>query len=506
MTRKTTELFLALSAATAVGFVGVSSQSLWIDEANSAARAITPDLSHFAQSMLAERGSDVQMPLYMAMLWAWHKVFGPSEFALRSMNIPLFALAIGAASAFLHRPLAERVFFATFALCSAFIWAYLDEARPYMLQFFGGVLCMAPLANLAFNKSQQSASDVFLFALGIVVLCGSSLVGVIFALCFVTALLYLLARGHQFPGVSHRKERIAVALVCIPVLGALGAYYTWTLSVGARASGVGSTGPASTVFAAYELLGFAGLGPSRSSLREASVAALKSHMPALLLYGAQLLAITVTAVVNLPRRQSFKLPQAAFWIAPVLAAATVLALGVLTGFRVLGRHCMPILPFVFLAMAMAASTLWQGQRRVAGRALVLLVSLGMLSSALSYRFLQRHAKDDYRAAAAEARKAVASNGVVWWAADLMGGKYYGLSPQLAPLTKTAAPDVGGVFMANSRNGTYLAELPSPDLIVVSKRDIYDREEALEEWIRTHDFRRAVRRPGFEFYTATPPSE
>jgi hypothetical protein len=61
-------------------------------------------------------------------------------------------------------------------------------------------------------------------------------------------------------------------------------------------------------------------------------------------------------------------------------------------------------------------------------------------------------------------------------------------------------------MANSRSEKYLAELPSPDLIVVSKRDIYDRDGDLEAWIRTHGFRRAARRPGFEFYTAIPPSE
>ncbi len=497
---------MAFFAATAVGFVGVSSQSLWIDEANSAAKAITPDLSHFAQSMLAERGSDVQMPLYMAMLWAWSKVFGPSELALRAMNIPLFALAIAVVVALMHRPFIERAFFAVFAMCSPFIWAYFDEARPYMLQFFGGALCMVPLANLSFNKSERSGPDFFLFAIGVVVLCGSSLLGVVFALCFGAGFLYVLARGRQLPLVIHRKDWLIVALVCIPVLVALGAYYAWTLSVGARASGVGSTTPASTVFAVYELLGFSGLGPSRTSLREAPAEALKPHLSALFLYGALLFAFIFTAVIALLRRQSFNVAKAAFWVAPVLATAAVLVLGVLTGFRVLGRHCMPILPFVFLALAMAASIVWRGQRRVAGRALVVVLSLAMLSSALSYRFLHRHAKDDYRAAATEARKTIDSKGVVWWAADLMGGKYYGLLPQLATSAKTVDANVGGLFMANSRSGEYLAELPSPDLIVVSKRDIYDREGALKEWIRTHGFRRAARLPGFEFYTATPSSE
>ena len=506
MTTAARHSLFAFVFAAAVGLVAVSQQSLWIDEANSAVKATCETFRDFVAAMRQERGSDLQMPLYMLMLWAWEKACGPSEFALRAMNIPLFASAIAVVVALMQRPFIERVFFAVFAICSPFIWAYLDEARPYMLQFFGGVLCMVPMANLAFDKSERSGPDVFLFALGVVVLCGSSLLGAIFALCFGAGFLYLLARGRQLSLVTHRKDWLIVALVCMPVLAALGAYYAWTLSVGARASGVGSTTPASTVFAVYELLGFAGLGPSRSSLREAPAEALTPHFSGLLLYGALLLSFTATAVVDLLRRQSFNATQVLFWTAPVLAAATVLALGVLTGFRVLGRHCMPILPFVFLALAMAASTVWRGQRRVAGRALVVVFLLAMLSSALSYRFLHRHAKDDYRAAAEEARQTIDSSGVVWWAADLMGGKHYGLLPQLATSAKTVDANVGGVFMANSRSGKYLAELPSPDLIVVSKRDIYDREGALEEWIRTHGFRRAARRPGFEFYTAIPPSE
>ena len=263
---------------------------------------------------------------------------------------------------------------------------------------------MVPMANLAFDKSERTGPDVFLFALGVVFLSGSSLLGAIFALCFGAGFLYLLARGRQLSLVTHRKDWLIVALVCIPVLAALGAYYAWTLSVGARASGVGSTTPASTVFAVYELLGFAGLGPSRSSLREAPAEALTPHLSALLLFGALLLSFAATAVVGLLRRPSFNVTQAAFWVAPVLATAAVLVLGVLTGFRVLGRHCMPILPFVFLALAMAASIVWRGQRRVAGRALVVLVLMAMVVSTSAYRFSERHAKDDYRAATEAARK------------------------------------------------------------------------------------------------------
>jgi hypothetical protein len=82
----------AVVASMAVMFaLSVSSQSFWIDEANSALKATAPSWGAFQEYMQKDRGSDLQMPLYMASLWAWEKVAGRSEFALRALNM-LFAL------------------------------------------------------------------------------------------------------------------------------------------------------------------------------------------------------------------------------------------------------------------------------------------------------------------------------------------------------------------------------------------------------------------------------
>ena len=67
---RTAPLFLLLIAG-ATAFLAVSSQSLWIDEANSAVKAIVPTWSEFVAKMSVERGSDLQMPGYMILLWIW---------------------------------------------------------------------------------------------------------------------------------------------------------------------------------------------------------------------------------------------------------------------------------------------------------------------------------------------------------------------------------------------------------------------------------------------------
>src|SRR4051794_15942253 len=74
------------------GLAAVTSESFWIDEANTALKSIQPSLRDWWHLMAIEPGSDLQMPLYMLQLWAWEKVFGRGEFALRSINILWFCL------------------------------------------------------------------------------------------------------------------------------------------------------------------------------------------------------------------------------------------------------------------------------------------------------------------------------------------------------------------------------------------------------------------------------
>jgi len=136
-------------AALACSLLAISSQSLWIDEAGTAVIVKNASFSEFWNNLAEDNGSTIQMPLYMLSLWGWEKIFGHSEFALRAMNIPLFLVAIGCVLYGLRLSFSMRVFFVLFACSSAFVWAYMDEARPYMMQFCAATLAMVPLVNIA---------------------------------------------------------------------------------------------------------------------------------------------------------------------------------------------------------------------------------------------------------------------------------------------------------------------------------------------------------------------
>ena len=89
-------VFVPLLAALGVGLVAVSSDSFWIDEGLSAVKAIAPTPAGVWQELRAEANTNLHMLFYMFALWGWEKLAGPSEWALRALNIPFFMLGVTA--------------------------------------------------------------------------------------------------------------------------------------------------------------------------------------------------------------------------------------------------------------------------------------------------------------------------------------------------------------------------------------------------------------------------
>jgi hypothetical protein len=489
------------TTAIVVGFLATTSQSLWIDEANSAIKAMAPTLAAFVESMKSDRGSDLQMPLYMYMLWGWEKVAGHSEFALRAMNIPLFGLAIAVSAGGWRTTVTRRIFFVALACSSAFLWAYIDETRPYILQFLGATICAISLANTASSATPPQNRDIALFAFGLVVLCGSSLMGVVSAFWLSLAFLLISLQRQRLGSLLRRPAVRTAALLAMPALVLLGIYYVWTLTVGARASSVGQTGPLSLGFAAYELLGMAGLGPGRGELRS-SWQAILPFTPMLAVFGIALgLLLCIGGITIAQRKGPFTAnPSLSILIAaPVAIALSSMLIGVFGHFRVVGRHLTPLAPFLILIMAVGADSLWHARHRFSGRAIVCLALLSMLSSALLHRMDERHAKDDYRSAASRAHETLTQGGTVWWAADRSGAQYYHLETCLLPESNVSFEEQPSAYMANSRSADYLAQLPKPSLVVLSKVDVYDSDGHLRKWLDYNGFASTSYASGFEFY-------
>jgi len=481
-------LLLLLSLVT--GLSSASSQSFWIDEANSALKAVQPTWHGFLNLMAVERGSDLQMPGYMVALWGWSKILSFSEYGLRSLNI-LFFLGAQAAFCFSLRASAkERSFVLLAVMVSPFLWSYLDEARPYIMQFCGATLMVVVIWNSTFiPRSNALVADLGVFCLGAIILCASSLLGVIHALFFGLLLLAALALNKRLLDLLRTRSAQVIIAATALVLAGMGAYYFWTLTLGAKASAVGQTSLATLLFAVYELMGFGGLGPGRLELREIGPRSLIPYTGLLALgFLPYLLAGLWLAIERPAVHRSKRIPSLVIGLALAGAFLAIAAVGFLGDFRVVGRHFMPLAPFLLMILGLVWARMWNAWF---WRLAVVASLLIFFCSSLNQRFASRFAKDDYRSAAAVAHDAGLAKAVVWWAADPAAANFYGVFPSVgtpAPSDlQNSSPATSSVYFANNRSAEYLSGLPKADVAILSKVDIYDPNGTLRAWMTANGF-------------------
>jgi hypothetical protein len=262
----------------------------------------------------------------------------------------------------------------------------------------------------------------------------------------------------------------------------LGAYYFWTLQIGARASSVANTSWGSVAFAIYELLGFTGLGPDRLKLRSEGLAALTPFLPALGTYAAVTACVFVIPIKALIGRRH----PAWLWtiaIAAISSTATIILLGIIKDFRIVGRHLMPLLPFLLLFLAWCLVKLWDSVEK--WKKTLSLVYLCLLTtSSLSARIDDRFQKDDYRSAAKLAQSYLEQGKIVWWAADEPSLLYY-ISDAETHITSQT------LFLAFGTRTTPIHLRKTPYLILLSKPDIYDPDKLIYNFIKKNSFKNSV---------------
>lgn len=419
-------LVIALLAALIVSLFSISNQSFWIDEGVTAYHVSESTLAGVFHSLIEERSSNLQMPFYFAYLWGWDRLFGTSEVALRSANIPFILMTI-LALAYLFKEDRTGFFLSVaFLLSNAMLWAYMDECRTYIL-FLAASSCAIATALLAFDQDQTEEgknSNTRWLLLSLLFLSGCSLIALPW--CLMVFLVWCGAVG--FGAVGRLLRVWPVVLLALMGLVAVMVYYLWTIHHGAGAHRAETT-LQSALFCIYETLGFTGMGPGRMELRESPIASLLEYKLTLSLPLMSILAIigiSVSSWKDLPmvrRRQVYGL---------CLIAGTwfiIQALGYVQHVRILGRHLIPSL-LIWCALAAILLTPWWkngGARRII---IIILLSVFLLS-AIFYRISPRQRKDDYRTASAWAIEASRHGGRVLWIAEPLAGEFYGIKPSMS---------------------------------------------------------------------------
>jgi hypothetical protein len=480
-----------LVVAVLISLAAISRQSLWIDEALTARKAQQPTLAGWWHALVEEKASDLQMPLYMIYVWGYEKVFGSSEWMLRAANLPWFALGLLAVITALSSSNQPAPAFALVVCGSPFAWYCLNEARPYAMQLGASLLLFAALGRLRVQPAANGTNErswMTGFFFGMMVLCGSSLLGMIWAVSALAAAAIVFPRNRLTElWRSHRGSGAAIG----GLLLLLGVYYAWTLAAGARASRAATTDWKNLCFIGYELLGFSGLGPGRLEIRQGGLEVFQSHAIELGLYG-----VTVFGLLGAGARRWFEAGDRKkfFELVLIIAAPAVvlMAAGGVMHFRILGRHFTPLMPVVLWLLSTGVAAHWShgGWLRKLMVCGFFLLSLG---SCLSLRFAARHEKDNYRDAAGFARAALQSGRQVWWNADYQGAAYYQV-----PTTDRPA-ESGKAWRVTNPSRELLSVAPVPEIIIASKADLFDNRRALAEYIAQTRFSQVATLPAFTIW-------
>jgi len=511
-------IIAVLAASLMVGAFAITSQSYGIDEGLSLIVAMAPNPSEAWKYAQAVSGSTMQFPLYQVYLFAWHKIFHGSEWTMRASNLPWFLLAQLAFLILLrHRPRLALTT-ALLAAVSPVIWIYLDETRPYLMQYAAACWLVAALARYSTLPPPAAAPvprppAIFVIALGLatVILFGSSLVGFLWGIGFLAALAWLhhttssIDQPAPDPLPARRDSPATRYLVAFALLTlALLAFYAWTWSMPGQGPHRTGANLISLPYIAYEFLGFTGFGPDKLRLRLDPLRSLAAQLPVLVPLAATLILLGLFALRSGREHPIARRALLAWFLALIAPALVIVAGFLLFHHRALPRHFIPLLPALLLGLAALLTTAFTSSKSVLWRAVAVLLPLLWLGSSLSFRWQPAHAKDDYRTAAALAAAALRENREVWWAADAAAAYIY-----LTPVALEEVPGRAWAMMAPQWDDIRF-KFP-PRLIVISKPDIFDPHGAVARYASENQFTPSVQLQAFTIFSrrqddlpSTPP--
>lgn len=487
-----------LTASALLGALAITSQSYWTGEAPSLVVAMGKNFAEAWNNAQAVGGAALQSPIYNLYLFSWNKVFGGGEWVMRASNLPWFVLAQTAFLVLLrHRPRLAL----TACLLSAFspvVWAYLDETRPYLMQYAAACWLATGIVRLTTSKEPPTFS-LQVAGIALLVLFSSSPLGALWASGFMLAFVWIwLHAGRKEEPIPHIAPLVGLSkmrwqiFVGGALLLALAAYYfiTWKgLDTGETILRQFTRG---ALYVTYDFLGFSGFGPGKLELRTAPVKSVFKYVPAMLPLAVCLLLLGTFTARHLLKQRITKIPATAWLLALALPGFILVALLFFTAQRPLPRQFLPALPPLILAMAAIIQLAFDG-KSILWRLSAIALPVLWLGSSLNLRWHPRHAKEDYRYATALAAAALRENKEVWWAADSSTAYIY--------LHKLKLEDTPGrLWTMQGPDWNDIRFKFPPRVIVISKPDIYDPRGAVARYAAENQFVPALRLPAFTILT------
>ncbi len=491
----------------AVMFLAISNESLWIDEFWNAYFASVGSARELYQLLMIPSGS--QTPLDFAYNYFWGLFFQPSELGLRLSNLPLFVA--GQLSLFLAlRDYPKRFSYLLLALCALhpMVWQYANEVRPYIMLYTGSQMTLAYILYIHAIKKNGGQANLFftsILVLGSILLFGASMLGVFWVL---SACIYIAYFHYQHLNWRYLIQGKFIVLICIFFISTslLTLYYLNSLLQGGGASKLSTTSVTTLLFDAYELLGLSGIGPGRIALRDNGIDSLSHYwiwlLPATFIIWATLANGCQEAIRLLGSRGRILF----VGVLGLMPLVIIIFSGFAMHWRVLGRHMIAEIPILNLLFAFGLAKFFEKNRNngaIFKSVIGVIFFLVMVISSCLLRFSDRHRKDDYQTVTAIAKQEILKGHRVWWAANALGAKYYGLPGEfdfMGELTGRTKPyeciDQVGVQSVSKASGECLETLHAPDVVILSKPETFDRKGVITAYLKSRNYEKIRELPAF----------
>ena len=325
----------------------VNGWSLWLDESSTAFLATEPNIKSFIETFLVWHGSESQMPGFVFSVFIWEKIFGHSEYALRSFNFLLVVIMLIYLLTLDVRKKIERSdkvkikLFVLFSFISPFVLYNMNEARGNIAIFVFGAICLASLtAYLKYGVKK----DWIICLLSLVI-------GFSFNLLFVVIVCPLLIIAIAY-NKNFLIEHWKAIVVTFTIMFCIGLYYMHTLLSGSGGMKE-KPGIINIIYSFYEFLGFGGVCIPKNEIRTGGdiISKIKPFI-----IPSALLILSYCSIFGAYIKVKVNYKPLLLFVSSLLAFFVI---AFFSGFRFWGRHMLMLYPLYIYMVSDAVFYVWK---------------------------------------------------------------------------------------------------------------------------------------------------
>ena len=206
--QKSNSIFLLLIFLSC--FYSINSGSLWLDEILTVKIYSQPNLSEMFNLLFDASGSEIQMPGWMIFMWGWSRIFGISEYALRSANfifiicLIFYFYRVLSSGLFDKKELTSLRIAFMLSIINPFILYNMNEARVNIPMYsFSFITILNLLLYLKTKNNKYFRASLVFFFIGY-------FFNMLFAFLIFPIITYLLLKRKTFQIIKNNIYRITI--------------------------------------------------------------------------------------------------------------------------------------------------------------------------------------------------------------------------------------------------------------------------------------------------------